>query len=449
MKTLCKFISIGLLALLACMQSFATTPPLTKNGKLISSIATMIKRVNPSVVNIRTQIKSPTTDPFGRSRQKPQLAIPKLESLGSGVIVNAKKGYILTNAHVIHNAQAITVSLSDGRHLKAKLIGEDVPSDIAVIQIKAGGLQAMKMANSDNLQVGDFVAAIGDPFGLTHTVTSGIVSGLQRDYPRIEGYQNFIQTDASINPGNSGGALVNMQGLLIGINTAILAPDGGNIGIGFAIPSNMARAVMEQLIRYGKVKRGALGVIVQNLTVELAKVLGDPKLKGALIAMVSIDSPAAKIGIKTGDVITKVNGRPVKSSAQVGNIIGLIRTGNKVALTIVRNGKTILLHPVIEKRTKLSEGMKAKQPYLHGVAIKDFDESSPAHGDVRGILVLNIAADTPAWRAGLHPGDIIISADKRRVADIEELKNAASKTKDGLLLNLLRGNVAFYIVIKR
>ncbi|HEV2336103.1 MAG TPA: trypsin-like peptidase domain-containing protein, partial [Stellaceae bacterium] len=268
------------------------------------------------------------------------------EAVGSGVIVDAAQGYVLTNNHVVENATDIEVTTKDNRRLTAKLIGRDTETDIAVLRVPAGNLTAVPMGDSDRLQVGDFVLAIGNPFGLGQTVTSGIVSALGRSGLGIEGYEDFIQTDASINPGNSGGPLVDLEGECVGINTAILAPGGGNIGIGFAVPINMARRVMEQLVRFGEVKRGRIGVAIQDLTPDLAQAMNTVHTTGAVIARVDPSSPAERAGLHTGDLVVAVNGVTVNSGTQLRNMIGLTRIGSEVELTVDRRGaeQTVAVH---------------------------------------------------------------------------------------------------------
>jgi Do/DeqQ family serine protease len=339
-----------LIAVLAAATSLAGIPP-TVGDTPLPTLAPMIRKVSPAVVNIATrgtvhesgsQSLLPD-DPFFRhfpdqapgsaGRERP------FQSAGSGVIFDARKGYILTNAHVVENASEITVTLQDGRDLKATIVGSDEPSDVAVLKVQAEGLAQIALGDSAKSEVGDFVVAIGNPFGLQHTVTSGIISGLSRSGITPDGYEDFIQTDASINPGNSGGALVNLRGELIGINTAILSRTGGNMGIGFAIPVNMARSVMEQLLRYGAVKRGELGVSMYTVTPDIAHSLGLNNVAGALVAQVVEGSAADHAGIRAGDVITTVNGQAVKSNSELRNTIGLLRVGDKLEVGLVRDGK--------------------------------------------------------------------------------------------------------------
>src|SRR2546421_1836135 len=338
----------------------AAMPPAVGEAPL-PTLAPMIKKVSPAVVNIATRgtirergPQNPLLDDpfFRRFFDVPPQAGPRerpFQSAGSGVIFDARNGYIVTNAHVVENASEITVTLQDGRDLKADVVGSDEPSDVAVLKVKSEGLTLTQISLGDSakVEVGDFVVAIGNPFGLQHTVTSGIISGLSRSGINPDGYEDFIQTDASINPGNSGGALVNLRGELIGINTAILSRSGGNIGIGFAIPVNMARSVMEQLIKYGSVKRGQLGVSMYTVTPDIAHSLGLSSALGALVSQVVEGSPADKAGIRTGDVITSVNGQTVKSNSELRNTIGLLRVGDKIDIGLVRDGKPLRVTAVI------------------------------------------------------------------------------------------------------
>jgi Do/DeqQ family serine protease len=327
--------------------ALAAAPIPEVGGAAMPSLAPMLARITPGVVNIavrgRVREQNPLLqDPFFRrffnlpQNQKPEER--ETQATGSGVIVDAAQGYVLTNGHVVENATKIEVTTKDNRRFNARLIGVDTATDVAVLQIPANGLTAVPIGDSDRLQVGDFVLAIGNPFGLGQTVTSGIVSALGRSGLGIEGYEDFIQTDASINPGNSGGPLVNLEGQCIGINTAILAPGGGNIGIGFAVPINMARRVMDQLIRYGEVKRGRIGVAIQDLTPDLAQALNTTHTAGAVIARVEPGSPAERAGLRSGDLVVAINGVPVRSGTQLRNAIGLTRIGEDVNLTVDRRG---------------------------------------------------------------------------------------------------------------
>ena len=334
-------------ALLAFNTPAAAAMPVTVEGQAMPTLAPIIARVRPAVVNISTrghidvQRNPLLNDPFFRrffgSPQQPQRR--ETQSLGSGVIIDAKNGYVLTNHHVIANADEITVTLNDNRSITAEVVGSDERTDVAILRIEADNLVDVKISNSDQLLVGDFVIAIGNPFGLNHTVTSGIVSGLGRTGLNPENFEDFIQTDASINPGNSGGALVNLRGELVGINTAILSRSGGNIGIGFAIPVNMAEQVKDQLLEFGEVRRGVLGVNVQDVTPDLADALELKQNEGALVTLITPNSAAEKAGLKEGDVVIAVNGEAIVGSTDLRNYVGLLRVGSEVRLDIVRDGK--------------------------------------------------------------------------------------------------------------
>ena len=357
---------LGLLVALATPALEAALPPVV-GATALPTLAPMIRKVSPAVVNIATRgtihesgAQNPLLDDpfFRRFFEAPRDSGPRersFQSAGSGVIFDAKAGYILTNAHVVENATEITVTLQDGRDLKAEVIGSDSQSDIAVLRVKPDGLSQIVLGDSSKAEVGDFVVAIGNPFGLAHTVTSGIVSALSRSGINPDGYEDFIQTDASINPGNSGGALVNLRGELIGINTAILSRSGGNIGIGFAIPVNMARNVMNQLVKYGAVRRGQLGVSMYTVTPDVAHSLGLPSATGALVSQVVEGSPAAAAGLRNGDVITSVNGQAVKSNSELRNIIGLRQVGDRIDIGLTRDGKPMRVTAVIADTTADSD----------------------------------------------------------------------------------------------
>jgi Do/DeqQ family serine protease len=415
----------------------------------VPSLAPMIKKVSPSVVNIATRgtMRGPNNplleDPFFRRFfDLPQGPVERqFQSAGSGVIVDAKLGHIITNAHVIENATEITVTLLDNRSLKAEVVGKDPGSDVAVLKVKASGLISIPLAESSRSEVGDFVVAIGNPFGLQHTVTSGIISALGRSGINPEGYEDFIQTDASINPGNSGGALVNLQGHLIGINTAILSRSGGNIGIGFAIPSDMVKSVSDQLLKYGEVRRGLLGVSIQTLTPDVAENLGLKDTTGALVSEVVDGSAAAKAGVQPGDVVTTINGRGVKSSAELRNAIGLLRIGDKVELGLIREGKprriTALIGERDEKRAEAQSDQKGEKPEelhraLEGAEFAD----APNAG---GVVIKAVAENSPAAQNNLRANDVIVGVGKIRVTSLEQLRTAV-KDAGVFVLTIRRGN---------
>jgi len=424
------------------------------------SLAPMIKRVSPAVVNIATRgtvteggPQNPLSeDPFFRRffNTPPDLG-PKdhaFQSAGSGVIFNAQLGYILTNAHVVENATEITVTLQDGRDVEAEIVGRDVPSDIAVLKVKADGLTQIPFGDSAMMEVGDFVVAIGNPFGLQHTVTSGIISGLSRSGINPDGYEDFIQTDASINPGNSGGALVNLKGELIGINTAILSKSGGNIGIGFAIPINMVKNVTDQLLKFGAVKRGVLGVNIYTLTPDIARSLGLAKVRGALVSEVVGGSAAEKAGVRTGDVITVVNGQNVKSNAELRNVIGLLRVGEKVDIGIVRDGNPQHVTAII---AAIPTPPPAAPPAVHAAA------AAAPHGldgatmtdapDAGGALVTAIDPGSPAALQGLQEKDVIVRANRDRVTNLEQLRTHTKSTAS-LVIEVRRGKASLLIPLR-
>jgi serine protease Do/serine protease DegQ len=447
-------LALGLLFFTFAAQ--ASLPIQDSQGQKLPSLAPMLDRTIPAVVNVASSGKVKVRqnplfeDPFFRRffdiPDQPQER--RTQSLGSGVIVDAEHGYILTNNHVIEHADEIDVLLHDGRHYSAKLIGTDPDTDIAVIKVDAKNLQQVSMGNSDNLNVGDFVVAIGNPFGLGQTVTSGIVSALGRSNLGIEGYEDFIQTDASINPGNSGGALVNLNGQLVGVNTAIFSQSGGNIGIGFAIPINMARSVMEQLIKYGEVKRGHLGAQVQNLTPDLAEAFAIKHKHGAVVTQVTPGSAAEKAGLKSGDVMVEVNGKPIKEAADVRNAIGLLRVGDEVSLTVLRDGKKRELTAVVaETSAKDTAQGKKLHERLAGASFSNIEPGMPMYGKIKGVLIGDVEQGSPAWRAGLRKGDIITSVNRKEVTNIDELR-AAMDHSDKLLLNIRRGNGALFLYLQ-
>ena len=334
-------------------------------------------------------------------------------------------------------------SLQDGRQFKARVIGKDPEADIAVIQIPANNLTELPIADSTLLQVGDFAIAIGNPFGLGQTVTSGIISALGRSGLGIEGYEDFIQTDASINPGNSGGALINLRGELIGINTAILAPSGGNVGIGFAIPTNMAMTIMASLVEFGEVRRGLLGVTTQDLTPELVNAFGLKTKHGAAISQVQAGSAAEMAGLEPGDIILVVDGKKIKSSHQIRNIIGLLQVGDQVSLEVLRGEQRLSFKAKIGKPVSVTlEGQKIHKG-LQGAVL-----SSTSKDQIEGILISKVKSSSYAWRAGFKSGDIIVSANRYRVRSLDDLKKVVNaSTRGSLLLNIQRGRDAFFLVL--
>jgi len=445
------------LLLLSPIVVSAHMPPPFVQGQPVPTLAPIIKRVAPAVVNISTSghvtlQQSPFfNDPFFQQffgmPNQPSMQ-QNFQALGSGVIVNAAKGYILTNNHVIENADKITVTTYDNRSFKAKVIGRDPDTDIAVLQIKADGLTQIPLGNSESLQVGDFVIAIGNPFGLNHTVTAGIVSAKGRTQVQDGKYSDFIQTDASINPGNSGGALVNLEGQLVGINTMIVTSGGsrGNLGIGFAIPINMAKSVMGQLIKYGKVERGMLGVQVQSLTPELAQALKLPQNQGAVVNQVVPGSEAAKAGIKPNDVIVSINSNPVESAADLSNTIGIMRVGTPLTLGIIRDGKNMTIQAKIGKQQS-EQVASSEHPQLRGITVSNLNESSPLYGQVKGVLVTGVDPNSESYMAGLRQGDVITAVNREAVADVAQFRKALGKTSGAVALRVRRNDQIFYIVL--
>jgi len=422
-----------------------------------ATIAPMLEKVLPAVVNISTRTRAKVQrhplldDPFfGRFFAIPEgrRSEPQKQSLGSGVIIDSGKGYILTNQHVIEGADEITVTLRDQRQFSAEVVGSDPEVDLALLRIEASDLVALPVANSDEVRVGDFVVAIGSPFGLGQTVTYGIVSALGRSGLGIEGYEDFIQTDASINPGNSGGPLVNMNGELVGVNTAIVGPSGGNIGIGFAIPGNMAGAIMEHLSAYGEVRRGQLGVAVQDLTPELAQAFGLERRGGAVVAQVTPGSAAEQAGLRSGDVIVSLDGRAVSSSSDLRNAIGLLRVGTHVSLGVLRKGKALTLPAVIADPQASAAPAAAVSRHLAGAVLGPVSDNHPLVGRVAGIEVLEVERGSPAWSAGLRAEDIIVSINQLPVASLEDVAAAVKRNPDALLLNIRREEGALFVVIR-
>jgi len=444
-------------ALLLCMGSVNGALPVAVGGAELPSLAPMLQRTTPAVVNISTRGKTRvSTSLFNDPLFQRFFNLPGVEreqetsSLGSGVIVDAENGYILTNYHVIEDALEINVTLSDGRTSQAEILGRDPDTDIAVIKIREPNLTSIQFADSKRLRVGDFVVAIGNPFGLGQTVTSGIVSALGRSGLGIESYEDFIQTDASINPGNSGGALVDLRGDLVGINTAILGGGNGhrgNIGIGFAIPINMARDVMLQLIEYGEVRRGRLGVQAQDLTPELAKAFDIAQGYGVVVTRIEQGSPAQKAGLRVGDVIVKANGRSIRSSFDMYNLVGLMRIGQVVELEIVRDGRVGLIKATIQQMEVVTLEGGEIHFRLAGAGIGEIKQSDMLKGRVEYLEVRTVEPGSIAWQTGVREGDIILSINRQRVTTFDEAY-AAARGSRGLLLNIQRGEQTLYLLIK-
>jgi len=420
-------------------------------------LAPILEQVTPAVVNISVLSRDPAEnnpmlrDPFFRrffnipdAQAKPQ------QSAGSGVIVDAARGLVLTNNHVIRDAQEIVVTLKDRRQLQARLVGTDPGTDVALLRIPANGLTAMKFGDSDALNVGDFVVAIGNPFGIGQTVTSGIVSALGRTGLGIEGYEEFIQTDASINPGNSGGALVNLRGELIGVNTAILGPAGGNVGIGFAIPAGMVKLVMDQLLRFGEVRRGKLGVTTDDLTPDLARKLkiGGNLTEGALVVSVENGSPAQKAGLRKDDVVVGANGRVVRNSADVRNRIGLTPVGEEVDLKVIRDGQPVQIKAHVAELFAATAAAGEAVPQLAGAKISNIEPGMPMHGQIEGAIITAIENNSPAAKSGLRPGDIIYGVNRTRIRNVKQLLEALRDNERPMRIALLRGEYRLTLTIR-
>ncbi|MCI0747628.1 MAG: DegQ family serine endoprotease [Verrucomicrobia subdivision 3 bacterium] len=447
--------------------------PVKRDGRFTTSFAPIIKEVSPAVVKVFTTTtpRVPTQhnpffdDPFFRrffgddlpGGGERRFRMPKQHGLGSGVVVTAD-GYILTNNHVVENADEIKVAFADGKEHTAKVVGRDAKTDIAVLKIDAKDLPYAHTANSDNIEVGDVVLAIGNPFGVGQTVTMGIVSATGRGNIGLD-YEDFIQTDAAINPGNSGGALVDAEGRLIGINTAILSRSGGNHGVGFAVPINLARSVMESLMKDGRVVRGFMGVNIQDVTPTLAKEFKLKENTGALVADVTPDSPAAKAGIKAGDIIVEFNKKPVRDSRNLKLQVGQTAPDSKIAVKILRDGspKTVevrlkeLPRSELAARSSRDSGGSTEQS-LKGVAVGDIDarvrERLNLPEGMKGALVVDVDGESAAYEAGLRPGDVILEINRKPVANAEEAVALTSKVDDRstLLRVWSRGGTRYLVV---
>ena len=449
-----RFLGRSLAAIIINMifvfNASAVLPAFDGEGQVLPSLAPLLIKVNPAVVNISTfgtkQVSNPLlNDPvfrhfFGGSNQR-QPQQRRTQSAGSGVIIDEAKGTVITNYHVIDGADEIHVSLNDKRSFKATLIGGDPEVDIAVLKIEAKDLTEIKMADSELLQQGDFVIAIGNPFGLENTVTTGVVSALGRSGLGIEGYENFIQTDASINPGNSGGALVNLRGELVGINTAIIAPNGGNVGIGLAIPMNMARNSSDQLLEHGEVRRGQLGVIVQDMTSVLAEAFDlDAQQQGVLITQVKEDSAAYIAGLEAGDIVVKLNEKTIHSSSQLRNAVGTARIGDALKLELLRDGKQRKIKVLIGERSNSLSIANNIHPRLNGADLKNAENSN-------GVVVAAIGDGSEASMSGLTVGDRIVSVNRVVVNNLKQLMTVAERSSGKMLVRIVRGNTALFIVL--
>ena len=416
--------------------------PAAVGDEPLPSLAPVLERVTPSVVNVYTQtrvrVRSPLLDDpfFRRFFNVPETARERVsQSLGSGVIVDAERGYVLTNNHVIAGADDISITLADGRSFEADVIGTDPDTDLAMVRIPAENLQALPFADSSRLRVGDFVVAVGNPFGLGQTVTSGIVSALGRTGFRGLEFQNFIQTDASINPGNSGGALINLRGELVGINSAIFTPSGGNVGIGFAIPSAMARHVMDQLAMFGEVRRGTLGIFVQDLTGELAGAFGLEQGRGVLVAEVVVDSAAEKAGLRAGDVITSIAGYPVRNAQEFHNFEGQFPVGDSQELEYVRDQKTRSVNVRVEELKVVDGG--SVDARLDGATFSELPLRQRSDGP-GGVILSALDPRSRLARQGLREGDIITGANRAPIRNVVEFETVVGSVRGTLFLQIRR-----------
>jgi Do/DeqQ family serine protease len=421
--------------------------PFFSSEQEIPTLAPMLEQATPAVVHIsvegsrevRQRLPEAFRYFFGQRGPNEYREERPFKGLGSGVVIDADKGYIVTNNHVIADANDIQVRLKDGRTFKAKKLGADPESDIALLQIEAEKLVQIPLADSDKTRVGDFAVAIGNPFGLEQTVTSGIISALGRGGLGIEGLEDFIQTDAAINSGNSGGALVNLRGELIGINTAILGPNGGNIGIGFAIPANMMKNLVDQIVEYGEIRRGSLGIRGGDVNAELTEAMNLSVSRGAFVNEVLPDSAAAEAGLKSGDVIISMNGNKINSFLELRAKVGTLGAGREAKLGILRDGKE---RSVTVKLQELSSGQVAANqmhPMLDGAELSNTDG---------GVKVDAVSNNSAAAQIGLLADDVIVGVNRQRVANLAELRKALENRSGVAALNIQRGNTNLYVLIR-
>jgi serine protease DegQ len=453
MKQMIRQGLIGLTAAIMVLTTATTAtagiPFFSKNDEM-PSLAPMLQETTPAIVSIavegtqtsRQQVPEMFRYFFGNPQQSPQER--PFRGLGSGVIIDAKNGYVVTNNHVVDNADKITVKLTDGREFSAEKLGADAQSDIALLKIEPENLTQVELANSDELLVGDFVVAIGNPFGLSQTVTSGIVSALGRSGLNIGGYEDFIQTDAAINRGNSGGALVNLRGELVGINTAIFGPNGGNVGIGFAIPSNMMKSLVDQILEFGEVRRGLLGILGNDVDAGLAEALNSPANKGAFVNEVTEGSAASKAGIQSGDIITAINGNELHSFNELRAKIASLGAGAKVKLTIIRNGEKQMVDVVLDAAEALMAEAKDMHPALEGAS---FVTGTDRNGNP-AVEVTEVAEGSPAARIGLRVDDVIVGVNRQRISSLTALAESIEEASGVIALNVQRGNSNLFVIIR-
>jgi serine protease DegQ len=450
LRNLIVVFGLTTMAALSSAPAISALPFFGSDDEKVPSLAPMLEEATPAVVSIAVEGTQQASQQvpemfryfFGAPNE--QVQERPFRGLGSGVIIDAEKGYVVTNNHVVDNADNITVKLTDGREFEAKKLGSDPQSDIALLQIEGEDLRALSLSDSDDLRVGDFAIAIGNPFGLSQTVTSGIVSALGRSGLNIGGYEDFIQTDAAINRGNSGGALVNLKGELIGINTAIFGPGGGNVGIGFAIPSNMMKSLVDQIIEFGEVRRGLLGIRGQNIDADLAQAMESDVNKGAFVNEVTPDSAAEKADIQPGDIIIALNDRELSSFEELRAKVASLGAGAEIELTIIRKGEKITQLVTLGDAGASVASAKDIHPALEGATLANGQDSN---GN-RGIQVSEIEARSPATRIGLQQDDVIVGVNRERVNNINEFSNVIEAAKGVIALNVKRGNSTLYLVIR-
>jgi Do/DeqQ family serine protease len=462
MKRNLLLIATGMIVAIAVLAALRATAWPFKEGET-PTLAPLLERVTPAVVNIsvvgaQAEAANPLLDdPFFRrffdGPNGPPPTIPR-QSIGSGVIIDGDEGLVVTNHHVVQGAQTIVVTLSDRREFTATLVGSDEGTDVALLRVAPGGAQLAEMpiGDSNAVAVGDYVVAIGNPFGLGQTATSGIVSALGRSGVNVESYEDFIQTDASINPGNSGGALVDINGELLGVNTAILSGTGGNIGIGFAIPSNMVRKVVDQLLEHGNVQRGRIGIAIQDVTPGLAQALELGTDRGALVTQVEPGSPSEQAGIQPGDVVVEINGKPIDSSAELRNEIGLVRAGEPVDVTSLRDGERRTARATVAREASVSAATRVAEPssvsLLAGATITELPSDHPAATRVQGVWVSAVAPGSAAARFGLRPDDVITGVNREPIASVADLAAALDGANPPLALQVQREGRSLFLLVR-